>query len=79
VVVVAEQYRVDRAYVCGRDRGAGELARARAPAEVVLLAGGVERRVGQQPPAADLDQRGRPADVGDADVLDGRSMTWDIL
>src|SRR5262249_54773307 len=31
-------------------------------------AGVVERRVGQQPPAADLDQRGRPADVRDADV-----------
>ena len=49
------------------DRRAGELARRRAPAEGVPAAGGVEGRIGQQPPASDLEQDGRPADVGDAD------------
>ena len=49
----------------GGDRGPGQLARRRPPAEVVPPAGGIERRVGQQPQAAELDQRRRPADVGD--------------
>ena len=35
--------------------------------KVYLPAGGVERRIGQQPPAVELDERGRPADMGDAD------------
>ena len=68
VVVVGEQDGVDRPEVGGGDRGPGQLDRARAPAEVVLPARGVERRIGQQAPAVDLDQRRRPADVGDADV-----------
>jgi hypothetical protein len=78
VVVVAEQDRVDRWEVGRGDRGSGQLARARAPAEVVLLTGRVEGRVGQQPPAADLDQSRRPADVGDANVLH-EWLLWPII
>ena len=77
MVVVADQHRVDRLEVGERDRRAGELARDRAPAEEVALAGRVERRVGEQPPGADLDERGRAADVGDfhtvADVIERRA------
>ena len=68
VVVVAEQHRVDRAQLLGGDRGLGQLGRAGAPAEAVLAAGGVEGRVGEQAPAAELDQHRGAADVGEPDV-----------
>jgi hypothetical protein len=35
---------------------------------------GGRRAIGQQPPPADLDQRGRPADVDDADGLAGHQL-----
>jgi hypothetical protein len=73
VVIVGEQHGVERAEVGGGDRRPGQLARARSPAEVVFAAGRVEGRIGQQPPAADLDQDGRTADVGDADSLHVRA------
>jgi hypothetical protein len=60
VVVVAEQDRVDRSDLLGGDRRLGQLGRAGAPAEAVSAAGGVEGRIGQQPPAAELDQDGGP-------------------
>src|SRR5438034_8805213 len=66
VVVVAEQHRVDRSEI-GRGYGrTGQLARPRAPAEAIRPTGRVERRIGQQPPACDLDQDRGTADVGDA-------------
>jgi hypothetical protein len=65
VVVVGEEDRVDRQEVGRRDRRSGELARRRAPPEVVLPARRIERRIGQQAPAVDFDQRGRSADVRD--------------
>ena len=68
VVVVGQQHGVDRRQVGDRDRRPGGLARARPPAEAVAAAGGVERRVGQQPPAAGLDEDRRPADVGQDDA-----------
>ena len=40
--------------------------------KLYLRPGRVEGRIGQQPPAADLDQDGRAADVGDADSLHAR-------
>ncbi len=58
VVVVAEQHRVDLAEVGGGDRRTGQFARARSPAEAVAAPGRVEGRIGQQPPAPDLDQDG---------------------
>ena len=51
VVVMAEQDRVDPPQIGGGDRRSGELLRAGPPAEPVAAAGGVEGRVGQQPPA----------------------------
>jgi hypothetical protein len=51
----------------GADRRADELARRRAPPERVPAPGWVERRVGEDPPAAHLDEGGRPTHVGDAD------------
>lgn len=68
VVVVAEQDGVDGRQVRDGEGGAGRLTGGGAPAEPVAAARRIERRVGQQPPAADLDQCGRAADVGDADV-----------
>ena len=68
VVVVAEQHRVDRADLRGVDRRLGQFRRAGAPAEAVLTARGVEGRVGQEAPAGELDQHGRPADVGELDL-----------
>ena len=68
MVIVREQHGIDRPEVGGGDRRPGELREDRAPAEAVLPPGWVERRVGQQAPAADLDQRRRPADVRDAEV-----------
>jgi hypothetical protein len=65
VMVVADQDGVDRAELVGRDRRSGDLARRRAPAEEVAPAGRVERRIGEDPPAADLDQERRTADVGE--------------
>jgi hypothetical protein len=65
VVVVADQRRVDRPERVRRRRRPGELARAGPPAEVVAAAGRVEGRIGQQPPAADLDQDSGAADVGE--------------
>ena len=73
MVVVREQDRVDRWEVGCGDRRAGNLARRRPPAEGIPPAGGIERRIRQQPPAADFDQRGRPADVRDADAAYSRS------
>ena len=45
--------------------GPASLRDADAPAEARTSARGVERRVGEQAPAADLDQHRRSADVGD--------------
>ena len=59
-----------------RDGRSGHLARRRAPAEAVLPAGLVERRVGEQAPPADLDQCRRPADVRDADVRHASTLAW---
>ena len=74
-MVVGEQDGVDRADLAAGSRGP-RLPVTRAPAEGVAPAGAVERGVGQQPPAADLDQDGRPSDVGEPDgghpVLDTR-------
>ena len=67
VVIVREQHGVDRQERGGGNGWAGQLLRVGAPAEVVRLAGRVEGRVGQEPPALDLDQGGRAADVRDAD------------
>jgi hypothetical protein len=68
MVVVSEQDGVDRQEVGRGDGRSGELARPRAPTEVVPPTWGIERRIAQQPPAVELNQRSRPADVGDADV-----------
>ena len=67
MVVVGEQHDVDRSHVGGRDRRAGGLARRRAQTEVVRPSRIVERRVGEDAPAGDLEQRRRPADVGQPD------------
>ena len=48
--------------------GPASLRESRAPAEGIALVRRVERRIGEQPPAAGLDQEPRPADVGQADV-----------
>ena len=69
VVVVGEQHGVDR-----RPRSAAAIAgpvSLRDPVpqpKLYVRPGRVERRVGEQPPAADLDQDRRPADVRDPDV-----------
>jgi hypothetical protein len=63
VVVVREQDRVDRAQLRRGDRRPDELAR-RVPSRSGTAPGRVERRVGQQPPAAELDQDRRAADGG---------------
>jgi hypothetical protein len=77
VVVVAEQDRVDRGQVDRGDRRAGELARHRAPAEEIPPTRRIESRVGQQPPAADLDEDRRAADMREADVLHARvAAAW---
>ena len=68
VMVVAEQHGVDRRQLVRRDRRAGDLVRGRSPAELVVAARRVERRIGEQRPAAQLDQRGRSADVGELHV-----------
>ena len=68
VLVVAEQHRVDRADVVGRDRRPGQLVRRGAPAELVVAPGGSKVGIGQQPPAADLQQDRRAPDVGDPNV-----------
>jgi hypothetical protein len=68
VVVVREQDRVDWTELGGGDRRTGELARSRPPAEAVAPAGGIEGRVGEEPPAAHLEQHRWAADVGDADI-----------
>ena len=64
VVVVGEQHGVERAEVVDRQRRAGDLVRGGSPAELVPPARRVERRVRQDPPAVELDQDGRSADVG---------------
>jgi hypothetical protein len=64
VVIVAEEDGVDRTDFLGGDRRVGQLGRAGAPAEAVLAARGIEGRIGQQPPAGELDQDGGAADVG---------------
>ena len=82
VVIVAEQYRVNRQELGGGDRRSGQLARARAPAEGVPLSGRIERRVGEQSPGANFDKRSRPADVGDANLAHVRgslSSRTDLL
>ena len=68
VMVVADEDGVDGAELRSRDRRAHELARHRAPAEEVAFARRVERRIGEDAPAADLDEGCRPADVRDRDV-----------
>src|SRR5918996_3440474 len=55
VVVVAEQDGVDRSEIGSGCRRPAQLARSRAPAESIALAGRIKRRVGQQAPVADLD------------------------
>ena len=65
VVVVAEQHRVDRPRSAAAIAGPASL-RDTVPQPKKYASGRrVERRVGQQPPAADLDQDRRPADVRD--------------
>ena len=68
VMVVGEQHRVDRPKVGRRDRRLRCLARASPVSEGVRSPRRVEGRVGQQPPAAHLDQDGRAADVSDDNV-----------
>ena len=68
VVLVGEEHGVDRTDVLDGDRRPGELARRRSPAEGVPAARRVEGRIGQQAPASDLEQDGRPADVGETHV-----------
>ena len=68
VMVVGEQDRVDRWKVGRRDCGSGELARRRAPAEVVRLTWRIERGIGQYRPAVNVDQDGGSTDVRDADA-----------
>ena len=68
VLVVAQEHRVDPAELVRLKRRAGGLARRRPQAELVRTAGGVERRVGQQSPLTDHDERGGAADVRQADA-----------
>jgi hypothetical protein len=68
VVIVREENGVDLTEFGSGDRRTRQLHRPRAPAEVLLLARRVERRIGQEPPAAELDQYGRPPDAREPDV-----------
>ncbi len=63
MVVVADEDKVDRAEIARIARGSGELARTRPPAEPVGATGRIERRIRQDPPAVDLEQDGRTAEV----------------
>jgi hypothetical protein len=72
VVVVRQQDHIDRTDVLGGDRRTGELARARAPTEPIAPPGRVECRVGQDPPAGDLEEDGRAADVREPDLRHDR-------
>ena len=75
MVLVREQDRVDPSELGRLDRRPGELARAGAPPERVVASGRVEGRIGEQPPPADLDQGGRPADVRDPEIGQARAGT----
>jgi hypothetical protein len=66
MVVVREQHGVGRPELGGLQRRSSNFARARPPAAPVCPPWRVECGVGEDPPTADLDQGGRPADVRDA-------------
>ncbi len=70
MVVMGEQHGIDRAEISDTDRGPRHLARRRSPSELVDATGGIERRVGEDPPAIDFEQDRRPADVRDLHAHD---------
>ena len=71
VVVVGEQHDVDRGQVGHLDRRTDGLHRRGSEGEVVALPRLVEGRIGEDLPSVDLDEHGRPADMGDSDAHDG--------
>jgi hypothetical protein len=65
---MTHQDSVDPTQVCCVDRRTDQLAGSGAPAEEVPLAGGIEGRIGQDAPTAELDERSRASDVGEPGV-----------
>jgi hypothetical protein len=63
MLVMTEQYRIDRADCVGAQRRAGQLFEFHM--RQLIVAGRIEGRIGEQPEPVDLDQRGGAADQGD--------------